>query len=278
MSKVENWSARPDFFKRGNKVKVTLDDLRNKLPFIRKEKVASPERYEIAKIRPIEEEDYLHILHWTSDPETASHLVPPPEIPQNWKREDEVDQAVEKLGRYYRNYDEKDESDQTKVTPLVAENALGTPLGVETIRWRGDPYVPKWKGIASVERLVVDPNPDVRRQGVGSELMVAALYVAFEKYTGYNGQGATQVRAWVMTDAQAGDYSKNINFMHKLGFDILQGNDITWERYCAKRGMDSEGRNAIWWVIKREKWEELKKQSPFIRDTLQKVRKKVTLK
>lgn len=213
----------------------------------REESTLPEAAYIIGKIRGVQAEDLLPILRWSQDAETRAHLDPAPDLPKDWNNPEAVRDATQKLEVYYRNQDEP-----KNITPIVAVNKLENPVGALTIRWRGDPYVPRDKRIASIERLIVDPQ--VRGKGVGTELMVEALELAFNKYQGYSDSGAREVRLWVMTDRQAGDINKNINFFRRFGFQVLGGN---WKEFAAKRGIETE-RDAMWFGLKQEDWEEVK--------------------
>lgn len=209
----------------------------------------------IEKIRNVQIEDISKILQWASDPETRRHLDPAPDIPKDWNNPDEVRQATQKLELYYRNQEQGSEQPRN-ITPLVAVDKSGNPVGVLTIRWRGDPYVPRDKRIASIERLIIDPN--TRNKGIGTQLLSEAIELCCYTYTGYSGgNGAREVRLWVMSDKEAGDYTKNINFFRRFGFQVLAGN---WKEYAAKRGIDTN-RDAMWFSLKQEDWEAVKEKN-----------------
>lgn len=215
------------------------------------------EQAEIVGIRNIRREDLLHILKWVDNPLTTPHLDPLPTLPKSWSDQKEVEGTINELQAYYENFDD----DPAKIIPLVATNAYDEPVGVLTIRLRGDPYVPPGKRIASVERLIVEP--DLRHLGIGERLFTVALMLTFDKYKGFNGEGAREVRVWIMSDDQADDYSVNQNFFRKFGFKPVQGQRTFWKDFAEKRGIETN-RDAQWWSLKQEGWEEFKKNNPTV--------------
>lgn len=212
--------------------------------------------YPVEQIRGIKEGDIVHILHWADHPTTRGHLDPMPEIPEDWNNQEQASRAVAALMRYYTNYPE----DHRKITPMVAVNAEDGPVGVLTIRWRGDPYVPEGQRIASLERVIVDP--ELRGRGIGTTLIVTAIENAFTR--GYNGRGASEIRTWVMTDREAGNYQINLNlFVTKIGFKIMQGERRQWSEFARQRGIETS-REAFWLNLKREDWEAAKTRSNIV--------------
>lgn len=220
------------------------------------EKVNSP----VVEIRRIKRPDVINILRWSANPETRRHLDPAPKLPKDWSNSEGVQDAVDELWDYYRNFGEPN-----KISPLVAANKFGPPIGVTTIRWHGDPYVPIGQGIASIERLIV--NPEFCRKGIASELMASALHLAFDVYKGYKtkeepeGRGAKEIRAWVMADKEAGEYSRNINLMSKFGFRVVQGVNRHWRDYAQRRGIETN-RDAFWFSLQERDYCQLKQDNP----------------
>ncbi|MCL4352917.1 GNAT family N-acetyltransferase [Patescibacteria group bacterium] len=196
------------------------------------------ERSRVAEVRSIELGDMQHILKWiAADPEIRKHLDPVPSLPKNWADTNEVSACCVELWNYYTNSGEP-----KKITPLAAVNPLGELLGVETLRWRGDPSVDLASGIASLERLIV--RPESQRCGVGTTLVATALEYAFYRHRGYGGKGAREVRAWVMSDERAGSWSRNYQFFRGLGFQIVPSVPH-WPEYAEKRGIKTD-RDAIY--------------------------------
>lgn len=222
------------------------------------------------------------ILYWAynkdsegkplEDSDTQGHLDPLPGIrvhngediyrEPNWEDPREVDQAVAELAIYYFN-----EGQPEKMMPvfIVNEEDEDELLAVGTIRWRGDKYVPKEKRIASIERVIV--NPDHREEGVGFRLVSSMIDYAFHEYQGYQGsQSAKEIRTWIMADREAGDYRKNERFFEdKLGFRLMAGD---WKKYANERLNLKTDRNARWWTLSEEVWEEVKKNNPDIKPML----------
>lgn len=215
------------------------------------------------------------ILEWTRDPETRGHLDPAPGIPVyndageiiNHELPDLQDQtgtdlAIANLASYYFN-----KGEPRKIQPFLATsnsdaNDNGQLLGVLTLRWKGDAYVPMGHNIASIERLVV--NPKKRGRGVGSKLTSTAIEFAFDIYKGYGkdigGKGAEEIRVWVMADREAGDYSVNLNFFRNLGFRVLASPYRHWSDY-AKLINEKTDREALWLSLKKDDWIKAKEKS-----------------
>lgn len=205
-------------------------------------------------IRPVQgERDYENILSWFSDPETVRHLDTFPDLPTNWTDDEQVKKAMFKLHEYYINFGD----DPEKITALAAVDQKDDTLGVETIRWRGDPFIPRGSKIkiAGIERLIVDPA--MRRKGIGANLVNEALRMAFKD------KGYDEVRAWVFSDEQAGDWNVNFQFFRELGFEIYGGPHKTWREYAKARGMgeNEQDRDAIWLSIKRKTWEKVQAET-----------------
>jgi len=214
----------------------------------------SPETSLVRGIRGVIPSDLVHILTWSANQEVHGHLDPAPRIPKDWEDQEELLGCVIELNDYYKNQ----EDDRKKITPMVAVDANNDPLGVLTIRWRGDPYVPKGSSrVASVERFIV--NPQEQGNHVGTTLLATAIEHVFE--SGYYGVGsdlpAQELRAWTMEDEQAGDWRKNVNLMKKFGFQPIPGSN--WQDYARKRGLETGGRgNGTWWRLKPEWYQEKK--------------------
>lgn len=202
---------------------------------------------EVKTIRPVDLKDYTRILGWFSDPETRGHLDIFPDLPTDWNDPEQIKKAMFRLHEYYLNFGD----DPKKIAALAAVDQRDEIVGVETIRWRGDPFIPKGSKIkiAGIERLIVDP--EVRRKSAGSKLVKESLRMAFVD------GGYDEVRAWVYSDEQAGDWNINFQFFRKLGFDIYGGTHKTWREYAEARGMgeNEQNRDAIWLSIKRKTWE-----------------------
>lgn len=212
---------------------------------IGKESSGDKKEIEIAEMRNVEPRDYLTILRWLEDSDTQGHLSPLPKFP-DWKNEDQVAESIHELGQYYTNKGEPE-----KITALAAVNSKDKPLGVATIRWRGDPYAPKGHKVAMIERLVV--NPSIRGKGVGRRLVEVSLREIFE------GEEYREARVWVMSDKLARGWGRVIEFFHQFGFDQLQGEDHSWEDYQKRRDMVYDGRDAKQLVLRKETWDEKKK-------------------
>src|SRR3989344_1223168 len=128
--------------------------------------------------------DYLKsILKWASDKKTRGHLDPPPGLPRpdekgevdhivpNWGNQNEVNEAIAELARYYYN-----KAKPQNITPLLALNKESYPLGVLTIRWKGDPYNP-YVRVAGIETFIV--NPRLQHRGIGKTLFATAVEHVF---------------------------------------------------------------------------------------------------
>lgn len=196
-------------------------------------------------IREIQEKDLFRVLQWFSDPETQGHLDPLPKLPKEWSDENEVLASIVDLAKYYDNQGEPE-----KITALAAVNAKDKALGVATIRWRGDPWVPQGHKIASIERVLV--NSKIRGKGIGNQLMDAAELKAFDE------RGFKEVRVWVMTDDQAGPDKggRNLYFFRERGYEIIRGTNYSWRKYAELRGLgeNAENREALWLSLKSEDW------------------------
>lgn len=230
------------------------------------------ERSKVVEIRGIKAKDYPYVISWVSHPEVQKHLSPVPKVPDNWRNNLEVAESMAEISDYYNN-----KGEPRKIKPLVAVNVLGEPLGVLTIRWRADPYVPVNERIASIERLIVDPR--YQRRNIGRVLMVSAIEYAFNDYRGYTFQPAQEIRIWVMTDAKARPWDRNVEFFREMGFQTVppkhdaEGKLITphWKEYQeARKDMPYDGRDATWYQVlpdwyRRQKLnsEKLKGIAPF---------------
>lgn len=223
------------------------------------------------------------ILSWSADSQSFGHLEPPPGIVYHlsddrgiWVSETgeeskgfprsqvevhkdnmghdivydyKSDQAIAKIAKYYFN-----SGFPSKITPLIAKADDGQIRGVLTIRWRGDPFIPKWESrIAAIETLIVDPEH--KREGIGNRLVSTALERAFD--FGYDEKGAREVRAWIMQDEMAGDWLPNWKFFTKLKF---KGHREQWTDYAKKRGLESERGEALWFILKKETYDDMKNE------------------
>lgn len=161
----------------------------------------------------VKKSDLLWILNWADDPETRKHLVPAPQVPENWSDEEQIAKAQQELADYYNNYGKPE-----GITPFVALKPSGKPIAVATLRWEGDQYTndQKDKRIAIIERLIVDPQE--WGKGVGSIFVATMIEYAFQKYTGYEGKGAKEIRAWVMNK---GEWPRNRKLFRKCGFQVM---------------------------------------------------------
>lgn len=214
----------------------------------------------VERIRLVQPGDYEQILRWVSNPEVGKHLDPLPDLPNNWDNREEVDRAVGSLGGYYNNASES----KYNVTPLAAVNQNGRLLGVGTIRWQGDPYVPASTHTASIERIIVDPNHF--DEGIGTTLVTTMIELAFNR--GYSGRGAEQIRAWVMNDEQARPWERNFNFFDSFGFRIVR-NAPQWKEFVqewAKRRTTQieTNRDALWLYLTGENYNAAKERNPYI--------------
>lgn len=210
------------------------------------------------------------IVEWAADPETRGHLDPAPGIPvfaedgkiidhrvPDFRKQVEVDQAIAHLAKHYFNG-----GGSQDIMPIISVNPANSNelLAVMVVRWRGDKLIPKGERIASIEGLIVDPKQ--RRKGVGLRLVASAIDSAFYKYKGYarhlGGLGAKQIRAWVMADELAGNYSANLNFFErKLGFHKMEGRRSDWQDYASMLGEETK-RNAYWLHLEEKDWETVK--------------------
>lgn len=205
-----------------------------------------PETTEFSRlelVRTVEKEDLYTILRWASYSEVRRHLDPAPTVPSNWNNPEEISRCSAELWDYYQNKGEPE-----KIQPLLATDSSGKPLGVLTIRWYGDPYVPVGRRIASIERLII--NPQMWRRGIGTKLMTAAIDFAFNKYKGYyHSQGAKSIRAWLLTDKRASPWERNFNFLRRLGFQAVK-DEAHWSEYKKKRQIKPhDERDALWMEV-----------------------------
>ena len=140
-------------------------------------------------------------------------------------------------------------------------NRKGNIHGVLTIRWRGDPYMPRADKVAGIETLIVDP--EARGSGVGTSLMAAAIEHAFEEGYEKDGkkEGAKAIRAWVMKDQMAGDYIPNERFLRYLGFQTGAGN---WPEYARKRNIPTFRGDAVWFELRPEWYDQKKAETPIL--------------
>lgn len=198
------------------------------------------------------------IMKWSSDEKTRKHLDPAPgvpvfdengkeidTIPPDWNNADNVDCSIADLAKYYFNAGEPQ-----KITPMVSINKLNKPVGVVTIRWKGDPYNPE-RRIAGIERLIVDPR--LRGYGKGTELVCEAIEYILEHKAYETEKGekiwASEIRIWVMTDKQASPWDNNFRFFRKFGFQPVPYYP-QWKEYAEKRGFETKGRDAVWMQLK----------------------------
>lgn len=212
--------------------------------FLRKKIPETRESSKLELVRTVEEEDIYTILRWASNSEVRRHLDPAPTVPSNWSNPEEISRCSAELWYYYQN-----KGEPKKIQPLLAADFLGEPLGVLTIRWHGDPYVPVGRRIASIERLIVDP--EMWRKGIGTKLMATAIDLAFNEYKGYShSQGAKSVRAWIMTDKLASPWERNYNLLRRLGFQVVN-DEAHWLEYKRRRRIESydEKRDALWMEV-----------------------------
>ena len=171
-----------------------------------------------------------------------------------WNDPDEVNEAIANLAKYYFN-----EGQPGKIKPIMVVNALNTQelLAILTLRWKGDKLAPPNKKIASIERFVV--NPKMRSKGIGSRILGTAIDYAFFKYKGYKDEeGAREVRAWIMTDKGAGEFSRNEVLFKNYGFKKVQGERGDWENYAKILGIDTH-RKADWYKLSKEDWEGIRR-------------------
>lgn len=238
----------------GQREQDIRDAIIRALPSVKTPDSGGTESTTVVGVRKVLPKDLPRILVWFSDSETQGHLDPLPKLPEDWKDENQVIQTVLDLGNYYDNQGEPD-----KIYPVAVTNDKDEPLGVATIRWRGDPWLPKGHKIASIERVVVDPA--LRGEGVGSRLMSEAEKLVFDK-------GYPEVRVWVMTDEVAGadKGGNNLHFFRERGYDIIRGSNYSWRDYAKARnlGENAENREALWLSLKREDWIEREKKSTVV--------------
>lgn len=223
----------------------------------------------------IKPSDLAYVLAWSADPETRLHLSPAPDIPNDWDDPEQLNSALQKLQDYYNNFGEPE-----KILPLVARRSGGVPVGVVTVRWKGDPWAPDGSRIASIERLIVNPYDDNRNKGVATKLIDKAIRTAFLENHYKNDTPAKQIRAWVMTETENRtpiDHERNLHlFIGKFGFRPHGGErgryeNPSWNDYLEKRNIPVDNRGkALWVVLNRDDWLYGEWQK-----TLQRKRKKV---
>lgn len=226
----------------------------------REREAVDPREWEVASIRGFRREDVVPILQWSSNPDVASHLDPVPEVPKDWNDARQVEEAKTKLYDYYMNNGEP-----SKIIPVVVENVLRQPIAVTTIRLKGDFHVQGRSGrdrrIASDERTIVDPR--VWEKGIGTLTLAATASIALDRIDVYNGRPAEELRLWIMSDAKAAGYDRNLNLTARLGFVPVQGENVTWHEFGEDRGIRTD-RRATWMTLKPEAWERFKANYPDI--------------
>lgn len=193
----------------------------------------------------------VQIAQWTTEPETRDHVVPPPPKIDLYDP-DSIMNGVRANARYYSNYGDEATFIQEgtgqeipKIIPLVAINGGRRPMGVLTIRGRGDTNKGNAEGIAGIERVIT--NPSFRNRGVATTLMNEAHNIVF------NELGFNEVRLWVM---QTAGMEKLLNFYStKFGYAYVKG-DPNWLAYARARNIDLEGdtRDAFWMYLSRENY------------------------
>lgn len=207
------------------------------------------EPIEIYGVRLVQPKDLLRILRWFDDPETQRHLSPLPKVPQDWSDPNQVTEGQVDLANYYSN-----QGEPKKITSLAAVNEKDKVLGVVTIRWKGDPWKgdpPEGERIASIERLLV--NPKIRGRGIGERLIDEALEEIFGR------KNYPEARTWIMSDEEAPGWGRIVEFFtNKFGFEELLHPDRSWAKYQERRGMEPDGRDAKWHVLKKVGWERYK--------------------
>lgn len=205
------------------------------------------------------------VLGWASDEKTRGHLDPSPGIPLEKDKNGKVtkwdfksDKAAADLALYYYNRGEPG-----KITTLFSTDSKGKPTGVATIRWKGDKYshIHSGRRIAGIERVIVDPKLRKRGvKGIGTRLVSAAIEYAFNK--GYDGDGAEEIRTWIMQDELAKPWESNWDFFRNLGFQHV--NFGHWPEYAKKYGHITDRGDASWLKLQQEWYKERKKENRFI--------------
>ena len=159
-------------------------------------------------------DEYLNmILTWAADRETSLHLDPKPIDPKDVLDPKKVKTARQELRDYYGN---------PNLIPFLALDAENIPIGVVSMRVRGDKYISKQEEDRApvLERLIVDPNK--RRKGVGRDLCATAINYMLGDYEGYQDEEkrnrhAGSIWAWVVMTKDS-DWGGNFTFFRELGF------------------------------------------------------------
>jgi ribosomal protein S18 acetylase RimI-like enzyme len=249
------------------------------------EKVTNPEKFTIRLVRgiietedPTENYDYGRIALWMSDVEARRHLrVPIPPI-KNIADKKATEEALRGLDRHYHNKNKKDKDgnaiygDPQEITPIMAVNGLGEAVGSLIIRWIGEPFeyhakvnnrkiIENLDRVAFIESLIVDPS--LQDSSFGTQLMMAALEIAFKYYNGYGGKSAIAARVWMyFADYQSGNFSRNFIFFRKFGFEnVGTAKGGTWkERAEIMHIPNPDKRDGEELALGKRKWQKMKRK------------------
>ncbi len=223
-------------------------------------------------VRMARYEDMVALLHILEDPETREHLNPAPEIPINWDDEGQVRRCCDELWRYCMNMEprrrrktkepitdrqgnilygcdlmETVKDPQTrkvirdedgnpvrrlKFFPLVALDKDNHVVSFVAIRCHGDPFFDRTRGVAGIERLIVDPR--CRHQNIGTVTLATAIdFIFLLKENPIAPQPKdrfNEVRLWI---DMVGRYWINQDlFIKKFGFKAIEGR---YADYCKER-------------------------------------------
>lgn len=136
---------------------------------------------------------------------------------------------LKELEGYYRNKKSDNTGNPYDIVSIVTVNFFNKPTGVLTIRWRDQQGIPLPSRIALVENVDVDPQ--LKDMDIHRELTIASLEIGFDRYRGYRGQGAKEIR-----------WQTPIQEVEQYGFEkSIRGG---------------------WCRLSKEKWQMLKQKKP----------------
>jgi GNAT superfamily N-acetyltransferase len=213
-----------------------------------------------------------------SDVEARRHLRAPTPPIRNIADKKATEEVLRELDRQYHNKNRKDregnviDGDPQEITPIMAVNGLGEAVGSLIIRWIGEPFeyyskvnnekmVENLDRVAFIESLIVDPG--LQHGSFGTQLMMAALEIAFKHYKGYDGKSAIAARVWMFfADDQSGNWPRNYRFFRKFGFeDVGTDKGGTWkERAEIMHIPNPDKRDGEELFLRKGKWQKMKRE------------------
>lgn len=207
------------------------------------------ERAKVVEVRTfIEPTDLEHILRWVAHPEVSEHLVPAPQVPQDWNNPTEVAECKRQLWEYYHEHYRY---------PFVTVNKFGQPTGVTDALTRDDRWIRNQNNLRSpvINRTIIDP--DLQHMGIGTILVATAIDYMFRRNRDYkskdgNPVGPSKFYTWTMN---VGQFYINVRFFSKLGFKVAGH----YEDIAENLGEETPSEDAILWELKPRWWRRAKK-------------------